>query len=1046
MEAAAVKRIRQITLYRRESAAVKLFQVDLCEAGPDRYLVNFRHGPQGGVLAEGTKTTVSTTADRAEQLFADLVAAKRSEGFADELPPTAAADDDLVTAELLEETASHEAIAREQAVLTRLAEGHASSGNWPLSRAVWRAGEMQLRAAEPHLIKLFGSGEKMLDYSICWALAQCGSERSREVLRQAIANDKSDPMVRRVAQQAMRNLLNEAELADYRRFQAESLSEPFAQLVANGPVEQLHMAVTRHLANAEAGDFVLLFQLYDVDNEHARGALLALLDTIPFEPNYFRQVRHLFKTAEIRRDGAVFGRLAKRFDATSGTWSYNTAYYRWYQKQPRPSLGESPKQVYSRETRRYLRNRSWRTLCRLGELVQPDYCRMAAELLLCYSDDDAQPPQQAVRYDWSNYNWRERRGLQTITTHRDAFARYWAFNQILYRHSRRYQPDRGGNTFVCVGDYSPGGPSPIGREEAFPRLWEQQPALLLRLLLESRCGPVHEFAAKALAACRDFCRDISLDVLLQLLGSPYDPTTNLAFELAVDRYDAANPDRRLVSAFANCALERARAQARQWIEAQPALFFNESEFAAALLCSLHADMRAFARETLRGVSLDAATQEALVGRLFAALHAFGADDGPRASDVAAVLIEAFGERLKNISGEVIRDLLAHPLPEVQALAGELVLAHETFAKQPPADVLAALLGAGSPPVRAIGVRIVEQLPDEVLKQDLELLVALTRHAEPDLRELSRPIVARLAQGDEDFTRRMVLRLTELLLIPGAPDGVPSHTSKVIQEDLRPGLSALDLPTIWKLLKSRSTPAQEVGGVALGRNVSAADLSVKELVTLADHQVLAVREAAWRMCEESVDKFRQGMVEGVRLLDVRPDDSRQFAFDYFRKHFLGGELSVDVLVGICDSVRPDVQQFGRELIVRRFDAEHGPEYLEKLSEHPAVDMQMFASSFIEQFASGDLDRLRQLEPFLRCVLTRVNRGRVARQRVLRFLESEALRDEATARFVAELLAWQSATCAVGAKSAAIATMANIRDRYPEIELPISVHPVEVRGGV
>lgn len=1046
MEAAAVKRIRQITLYRRESAAVKLFQVDLCEAGPDRYLVNFRHGPQGGVLAEGTKTTISTSRERSEQLFADLVASKRSEGFADELPPTAELEDDLVTAELLEEPSSPEATAREQAVLTRLAEGHGSSGNWPLSRAVWRAGELRLRAAEPHLIKLFGSGEKMLDYSICWALAQCGSEKSCEVLRQAIAIDKSDPMVRRIAQQAMRNLLNEAELADYQRFQAESLPEPFGPLVQNGPSDQLQLAVTNHLARAEAGDFVLLFQLYDIDNEVARGALLPLLDSIPFAPNYFRQVRHIFKTAEMRRDGAVFGRLAKRFDVTAGAWSYNTAYYRWYQKQPRPSLGESPKQVYSRETRRYLRHRAWRSLCRLGDLEQPDYCRMAAEMLLCYSDNDAQAPQQSVRYDWSSYNWRERRGPTTITTHRDAFARYWAFNQILYRHSQRYQPDGGGNTFVCVDDYNPGSPAPVAREEAFPKLWEQQPELLLRLLLESHCGPVHEFAAKAVAACGEFCRGISLDVLLQLLGSQYEPTTNLAFELAVDRYDATNPDRRLVLAFAHCSLERARAQARQWIEAQRSLFFKESDFAAAMLCSQHADMRTFAREAMRSVSLDDSTQEALVGRLFAALQALGADDGPRAADVAAVLVEVFGQRLKHVSGEVIRDLLAHPLPEVQALAGELVLAHATFAQQPPADVLAALLGAGSPPVRAIGVRIVGQLPDEVLKQDIELLVGLTRHAEADLRELSRPIIARLAQGDEDFTRRMVLRLTELLLIPGAAEGVPSHTAKVIQEDLRAGLSALDVSTIWRLLKSRSTPAQEVGGVALGMNVSAADLSVKEIVTLADHQVLAVREAAWRMCGESVDKFRQGLVEGVRLLDVRPDDSRQFAFNYFRQHFLNGELSVDVLVGICDSVRPDVQQFGRELIVRRFDAEHGPEYLARLSEHPAVDMQMFASSFIEQYAAGDLDRLRQLEPFLRCVLTRINRGRVARERVLRFLESEALRDEATARFVAGLLAWQSATCAVGAKAAAIATMANIRDRYPEIDLPISVRPLEVRSGV
>lgn len=1043
-----MKLVRQTTLYRTAGSAKKVYQVDLCEVGSDRFLVNFRHGTQGAALAEGTKTTNPANRGHANRLFDDLVAAKLAEGYAEQEPEASVVADNEPEIPLPAETSPSETpgeLSREQAILERLSRGLDAPRGWSLSRAVWRAGELRMRSAEPLLTALFGLGDKMLDYAICWSLAQCGSEQCRPALRQTIARHIGNPMVIRMAHQALRQLSSDEELTQYRQFHAESLPAGLGPLALAGPADQLREAVAEHLKSSASGDFVALFQLYDIDNEHARGALLPLLDTIPFAPNYFRQVRHIFKTAELRRDGEVFGRLAKRFDTTPSNWSSNAGYYRWSNRQ-KPTLGENPERVYGRETRKYLRQRSWRTLRRLGELEQPDYCRMATEMLLTYSDADAAPPQHSTRYDWSTYDYRQSRGPTIVSMYRDAFAKYWAFNQILYHHSPRYQPDAGGNTFACIGGYEPGGPAPDVREEAFPKLWEQQPNLLLRLLLESQCGPVHNFAARAIAVCTDYCNRISLDVLLRLLDSVYEPTTAIAFRLAVGRYDPANPDRRLVAAMAQCRLDAAREQARKWIQEQPAVFLKETDFAAALLCSPHADMRAFARDTLRTVRLDDAEAAALVDRLFAELYAFGPDDGARATDVSTVLLQVFGDRLKDVSGEVIRALLAHPLAEVQVLGGELVLAHQTFAHQPPEDVLGALINASHASVRAIGLRLVSQLPDAELKQRIDLLAALTRSAAEDVRVQATPILARLAQGDADFARRMATHLVALLLVPGAAEGVPSHTARVLREVLQPGLDGLDRETIWKLLWSRSSPAQEIGGIALAMNVSADDLTVKEIVRLADHDVLVVREAAWRMCEASVEKFRQGMVEGVRLLDVRPEDSRRFGFDYFQQHFLSDDISIDVLVGICDSVRPDVQQFGRDQIVRRFNAENGPTYLTRLSEHPAVAMQMFTSSFLEEYAAGDLARLQQLEPYLRSVLARVNQGRVARQRVLRFLESEALRDEATARFVGELLAWQSATCAVGAKAAAIETMTRIRAQHPEIDLPISVRPVEVRSGV
>jgi hypothetical protein len=117
----------------------------------------------------------------------------------------------------------------------------------------------------------------------------------------------------------------------------------------------------------------------------------------------------------------------------------------------------------------------------------------------------------------------------------------------------------------CKSTYKLGDPAPDVREEAFPELWIQQPELLLKLLCESQCQPVHEFAAKAIEVCGDFCQQLSIDTLIQLLAKPYEVTARLGFELARSRYQPDNPQSELILAIANCAYAPARIEAHGWI-------------------------------------------------------------------------------------------------------------------------------------------------------------------------------------------------------------------------------------------------------------------------------------------------------------------------------------------------------------------------------------------------------------------------------------------------------------------------------------------------
>ena len=167
----------------------------------------------------------------------------------------------------------------------------------------------------------------------------------------------------------------------------------------------------------------------------------------------------------------------------------------------------------------------------------------------------------------------------------------------------------------------------------------------------------------------------------------------------------------------------------------------------------------------------------------------------------------------------------------------------------------------------------------------------------------------------------------------------------------------------------------------------------------------------------------------------------------REHFSeAGAVSPDVLISLCDSTCADVQQFGRSLVTQLLEAEHGEEYLVKLSEHPAGDMQLLVSEFLEQHVSDNPDRLRQLAPFFLTLLSRISSGRAVRTHALAFLRREAVKDERSARVAAEILSQISATAVISDRAAVVELLFDIQVAWPQIVTPLTVKSVEVRNGV
>jgi hypothetical protein len=915
---------------------------------------------------------------------------------------------------------------RERTLLAQLQQ-EASARQWfrranvraqprALERVIWRVGELRLRAAEPLLLPLLERATPLRAYCVAAALGRVGSEKSVSALGRLYGDASTPDMVRRITTEALLQLSDESTRADFRRDVLEKLPPALREPARGSDAEAFGKALDAHLASGKEDAVDVLEPLYLVDSETVRPALLRVLRSLPFTLRSVRVLRHLFKAAEYRYDGEVFGLIAWR-----------------YEKQ-RP-LGASRPRGYTRDTREYLRRRVWRTLRRLGELESPDFVKMAVGVLLAFSDADACPVHTS--------------GYGSYQKPWDAWWPYWAFNQLLYRQSPRYEPYENALAFACKGAYRPGARAPEVREEAFPRLWERTPAGLLHLLDESRCAPVHDFASRALRACPDFLARLDVDAVAMLLERPYESTARLGFELASQRLDARREPRALLLAVARSSYAPARQQAFRWMDEVRHSLLEDSGFLAGLATAPHADTRAYAHTLVRGSVLSAQAMQALVGRLVAALLSLKTpEDAPIASDVARVVLAALGPSPRAMGLEVVRDLLAHPLPEVQELGGELLLRWDLRGEPVPEELLLLLVQSEHAPLRALGLRLLALLSESestLLAQEA-LLTHLATSRVPDVRAAVRPLLGRLMAASPSAGERVVEALLAALLRRRLPEGVPAHVAALLSGELAPALAALPVETAWRLLDSEDADAQTVGAALLERHGTVLTVDVARAVKLAGLDVLAVREWAWRWLEAHVPEVRAELATAVGMLDSRWDDTRAFGFRYFRERFTPEDFSLEVLVSVADSVRKDVQAFGRELLTRSFREEDGPTLLLRLSEHPSPAVQLFATNYLERFASGKPALVEQLVPYFIRVLSQVNKGRVARQRVLGFLQREGRGTEANGRVAMEVLHRMSATIAIEHRAAALEAMVAIARAQPAIPIPFHIRPVEVRRAV
>ena len=98
------------------------------------------------------------------------------------------------------------------------------------------------------------------------------------------------------------------------------------------------------------------------------------------------------------------------------------------------------------------------------------------------------------------------------------------------------------------------------------------------------------------------------------------------------------------------------------------------------------------------------------------------------------------------------------------------------------------------------------------------------------------------------------------------------------------------------------------------------------------------------------------------------------------------------------------------------------------------IQGFAANYLESAASGKVELLNSLEPYFRTVLSRVNRGRVAKARIHAFLAVEAQKSREAAEVVSRLLSRQVVSASVEDRARSLNTLVLIHRQFPDLSWP------------
>lgn len=1018
-----MKLIKNTKLYFKQGTSDKVYEVDLCDTGDSLYVVNFRYGRRDGNLKDGTKTVFPVSYDEAVKIFDKLVESKTKKGYTES---QTSLDGDVISDRI-------DYSKRDELIVKYLKEYLSKTyrGNWSLSRIIWRAAELKLTEAAEFIIQFLKHDGEFVQHNSAYYFGRISDESYTDELRSIYTDDDKLPENRVILSSLVNISLNYSNKDVFVRL-LDKLPYVFRQSVENRNSDEFERIFNDQLFVIKSTENMYVWYCYLLSHHYTfiRTTIINTIKNIPFKSNYFKYIRYIYKSAELFDDYEVLGILTHRFSKVKseyqpGSYVYNGDDYVHVRDE---IVKENSTIAYLGNTRNYFNNRCLRNLIKKAHNFPNEYPNLATEILLSFNDEfDKGKIKREGRYDYDT----EAGGYHYKEVISDEFSDYNIFNYILYKNSERlHLPSRNAKRWIYKGEHSPENDEPTTREEAFSELWNSSSENIIRLLQESKCEKVHIFANKVLKDNDYFISDISIDTVLNLLNSEYEVTKSSGIELAERFYDKDNPSVELITKLLASKLQRGREISLACIKFGDDSLRNNPDVIAALISSVYDDIRAWALIHIAIPSAD--LQNDIAINVINCIIELECEDVDKITySIGDLLLKFCPEFIQKLSETDIEKMIVPEKPHLMVLAGTLVRGADNseyiFAKY-----LTQFLNSDNETVRKVGFNVFESYSDKSLLNRATLIANMSISQLSDVRKAVQPIIGRLVVLNSEFAESLVRNFLAIFYSKEEYDGLHEDVYRIFTESLNQYLNKISKTQVLKLLKSKYEFPQKLGMLIFKRHLNLNDFEMSEIVSLADSDVAEMRELCRSYFSKEVARVRYEKESAVKILNSGWKDTRDFAFEFFDKHYTRDDWDSDMLIYVCDSVREDVQLFGRKMVVKFFDEKNAGEYLQKLSQHPTQNMQLFVSTFIEKHAKENADTILYMEYFFKAVLMQVNRGRVIKDRVLKFLENEAQKDINVAKMVMRILNDVSLTNVIKDKSRFIEIMIAIKSRFNDVE--------------
>ncbi len=1095
--------IRQSFLWYKEGNSDKVYEIDLCEVGADKYVVNFRYGRRGAALKEATKTPVPVSLAEAEKIYEAVETEKLQKGYSSSDSgtssiPKAPAFQITATVPATDNSWMNLPAGRNKAILQRLHQAVTNSGTsrypWKISRVIWKAGEYKIQEAVPFILHLYNTGDPLQQYSCVWALVRCGGSTATTSLREIFTNHPA-PGIKKLAGAGLLKQLPAEESEIQAAHYLNSLPEEIKQAVKAENNTELENLLTGRIAQ-EQPQYNWLEQLYllSQSKKSLRPVIRKIIQELPLKPGYFRHTRAIYKLSELLDDFEINAILACRFEREDAYFIHFLSAADKLNKAEIfiEGLGEyfapgaelkkqNSRLAFSQKTKNYLARRTKRKLRQLGQTENTDYVKLATGLLLQYdAGKDTHPPFSTYKYSYINGRYHQ------VEQRHPESAQAVYLHYVLQGNNPELVLANGGKTWRYRNNQStapvqesakPSGgflqklsslfskkktaESPVVPEPAsqptgllanvpYISLWNQLPQAYIQLLMNARMDDIHLFAHLGLTThpqYTDIKTRLDKAACIKLLLSEYTLPAEFGYTITGEKFENSLPDDDLVNALLDSAHMPARETGRQWTEKYSTPLFQQSRFIAGLLLARFPEIRNWGKEIISRQSLADDLRMAVTGKTIAGLMGF---TGAKAEEEALIreatdnLFALFGREIRETGLPVIADLLKHEHPAV-LLAGLKFLKAKADKIKPEElsdDFIFSLLHHSYAPVREEGIALLKAQPATVLLQRKEGILQACLSSFENVRNQLPPLIQKMAEADRSFGIAAAEYLMPWLLRKETVEGLHNSVSRLLCNELSNYLQNANKDQALHLLYSHYPAAQNVGVTILEKYTDRAQLTLPQVVALGGHENLTVRAWCQQFYLAEIPRIRFEKEAAIKLLESKWEDSRVFAMKFFREQFREEDWDISTLITLADSVKPEVEAFGRELITKYFNSDKGEEYLLKLSQHPSEKMQLFATNYLERFAVNDPVKLAGLEFYFRSVLTRVNKSRVAKDRIYRFLLEEGRKSPEAAGIVGQLLSDVSATAVAGDKSKCITILLQLKALYA-LETPLQVKETETR---